>query len=276
MQRPLINSNRIITAVALALFFVFIFYLQNTIYFQLTLLAISLLAGYEWAKLSKFNKHYQYISFAILLLLSISISLYAAFISTLYVFDIITVSLIFWLFNLVFILAYPKLLPFWYGTWWLKSINGILFIVPMLLFIIVIHNSPFKDLLMLFFIIIWSADIGGYFVGKYFGKHKLMPKVSPNKTIEGLLGGLFLALLAVFIWTLANSSINFNISYLFFTITLVLFSVIGDLYESLFKRASNVKDSGSILPGHGGILDRIDSIASSIPIFAVIILSSSL
>ncbi len=273
------TSKRIITAVVLMSLFVLVFYLPTNIYFQLLSLAIFLFAGYEWVKLSQLNKPYQYISFAILLLSTASISLYAVFaISIWYIFAIIIISLIFWLFNLVFIIAYPRLLPFWYGTWWLKSVNGVLFLVPMLVFIIVIHNSSplLKDLLMLFFVIIWSADIGAYFIGKYFGSHKLIPNISPNKTIEGLVGGILLALLTMFCWTLTNNQVDFNTSHLFLITILVLFSVIGDLYESLFKRAVNVKDSGNILPGHGGILDRIDSIASSMAIFTIIILADKL
>jgi phosphatidate cytidylyltransferase len=118
--------------------------------------------------------------------------------------------------------------------------------------------------------IAWGADIGAYFTGKQFGKTKLAPTISPGKTWEGVLGGLALAGIVcgsvVFVWQ--------EDGWLWVLITLVLIglSVCGDLFESFVKRQMGVKDSGALLPGHGGVLDRIDSLLIVLPILATLLL----
>jgi len=123
---------------------------------------------------------------------------------------------------------------------------------------------------MFLFLMVWSADVGAYFVGKSIGKHKLLPNVSPGKTLEGFLGGVIFACIMVVVagyfidWTMAQYRIVIPVTILITTI-----SVLGDLNESMFKRQAGVKDSGTILPGHGGILDRIDSLTATAPIYAL-------
>ena len=125
-------------------------------------------------------------------------------------------------------------------------------------------------LLLLLLLIVWAADIGAYFTGKMFGKTKLAPHISPGKTREGLFGGLILAplvaLLAANLMPLGHIEV-FNLAALSFIAALV--SVGGDLMISLHKRTSGYKDSGNLLPGHGGILDRLDSLLVAAPFFAL-------
>lgn len=112
------------------------------------------------------------------------------------------------------------------------------------------------------FILIWTNDTFAYIVGKSIGKHKLYEKISPKKTIEGFLGGIVFALLASYlisVYYIEGKQITQNIWFVFALIVGV-FGTIGDLIESKFKRIANVKDSGNIMPGHGGILDRLDSV----------------
>jgi phosphatidate cytidylyltransferase len=125
-------------------------------------------------------------------------------------------------------------------------------------------------LILLLLLIVWAADTGAYFAGKTFGKRKLAPHISPGKTIAGLLGGLLLA--AVIAW-LANQWMLLptisSAEVIGLSLITVLVSVGGDLMVSLHKRTSGFKDSGNILPGHGGVLDRLDSLLAAAPVFAL-------
>lgn len=124
----------------------------------------------------------------------------------------------------------------------------------------------------------WLADVGGYFVGSFFGKHKLCPLISPKKTVEGAVGGIILGVLSPIIITLIFNSFLFTVPVQinFLNIIIVsavctVVSIIGDLSFSLIKRTYNVKDYGSVIPGHGGILDRCDSLIFSTPILLVLV-----
>ena len=125
-------------------------------------------------------------------------------------------------------------------------------------------------LLLLFLLIVWAADTGAYFAGKNFGKTKLAPQISPGKTRVGLFGGLIaaplIALLASRLMPIAEIDTN---KLILISLIVTLASVGGDLLISLQKRASGYKDSGSLLPGHGGILDRVDSLLGGAPFFAL-------
>jgi phosphatidate cytidylyltransferase len=118
--------------------------------------------------------------------------------------------------------------------------------------------------------IVWAGDTAAYFVGRAFGRRKLSPRISPNKTVEGLVGGLAAALLVGLPLSLCAGA---TVAELPLIASVVLatfvFSVVGDLFESLLKRHVGVKDSGDLLPGHGGILDRIDAVLAALPVFAL-------
>lgn len=122
-------------------------------------------------------------------------------------------------------------------------------------------------LLVLFVIVlIWTTDSGAYFVGKALGKTKLWPEISPNKTIEGSLGGIVLAIIVGSIFYAINPFLSSYITALMIILVTAIFGQIGDLVESALKRHYAVKDSGNVLPGHGGILDRFDSLIFVMPI----------
>lgn len=126
-------------------------------------------------------------------------------------------------------------------------------------------NNQFTPLLLLGgFILVWVNDSAAYIVGKNFGKQKLFPSISPKKTVEGFLGGLFFACISSYFIALYTETLNFN-HWLILAIIVSVLGTLGDLIESKFKRQAGVKDSGVIMPGHGGLLDRLDSIIFAAP-----------
>ena len=130
-------------------------------------------------------------------------------------------------------------------------------------FLVLIANYH-PNILLGTFILIWVNDSFAYLVGKNFGKQKLFEKISPKKTVEGFLGGLFFSCVASYFIATFTETLNFT-NWLILSIIISVFGTIGDLIESKFKRQANVKDSGAIMPGHGGLLDRLDSIIFAAP-----------
>jgi phosphatidate cytidylyltransferase len=175
----------------------------------------------------------------------------------------------------VLLLAVPwwLLASVWIAVWPERSsraaaaLAGVLVLIPSWIALVRLHGWPQigPQLLTFLLLLVVAADVGAYFAGRSFGRHKLAPRVSPGKTWEGVAGGVLAAtVLAV------AGGVWFSLRLLPFTLLcmfVVLASVIGDLTESLFKRHAGVKDSGSLLPGHGGILDRVDSVTAAAPFF---------
>jgi phosphatidate cytidylyltransferase len=127
------------------------------------------------------------------------------------------------------------------------------------------YQNQFTPLLLLgSFILVWVNDSFAYLVGKNFGKQKLFPRISPKKTVEGFLGGLFFSCIASYFIARLTDTLDFS-NWLILSIIISVLGTLGDLIESKFKRQANVKDSGVLMPGHGGLLDRLDSIIFASP-----------
>jgi phosphatidate cytidylyltransferase len=122
------------------------------------------------------------------------------------------------------------------------------------------------ELILGFFIILWANDTGAYLAGTAIGKNLLASKISPKKTWEGLIGGILVSLLTAFILSKFYESLNL-LQWLCASIIISLPAIIGDLFESYLKRKANVKDSGNLLPGHGGFLDRFDALLFAAPVY---------
>jgi len=181
-------------------------------------------------------------------------------------------SLFWWLMALVWVLSFPRTATRWSHPL-VQGVIGLLVLLPAWMAVIGLHAShdglgPW--LLMYMLSLIWVADSGAYFGGRRFGKRKLAPAVSPGKSWEGVFSALLLtglyALLAASLFGLSGSQWP---AFVVLSLVTVMFSILGDLAESMFKRHAGVKDSGTLLPGHGGVLDRIDSITSAAPVFVV-------
>lgn len=156
-----------------------------------------------------------------------------------------------------------------YGGRALTAAAGLVTLAPMWVALerLYEHSGHGPMLVVFIFVLIWAADIGAYFVGRRLGRYKLAPRVSPNKTWEGVLGGLALGALVALA---GRAWFGFDAAgFLPLCLAVILVSVVGDLTESLFKRQAGVKDSSSVLPGHGGVLDRIDSLTAAVPVYAL-------
>lgn len=185
-----------------------------------------------------------------------------------------------WLFMLTWIARFPVGFDDLHPPRWLKAGAGLLVIPGTIAAVTLLHGAPreagdpehFGAWRLLFaFVLVWAADVGAYFVGRAFGKHKLAPRVSPGKTWEGVLGGLALALAvagAAGTWLFRLEG-GAWLPFLLLSVAVVLLSIVGDLGESLLKRQVGAKDSGTLLPGHGGMLDRIDSLLAALPAMAL-------
>lgn len=154
-----------------------------------------------------------------------------------------------------------------------KLAAGTLAVIPAWAALCVIHageNGGYGNRwLLLALAIVWATDTGAYFAGRKFGKRKLAPRISPNKTIEGLAGGVAAGVIvAVAFAPLAGASVAQLPLVALVAVATVLASVVGDLFESLLKRHVGAKDSGTLIPGHGGVLDRLDSVLAALPVFA--------
>ena len=183
---------------------------------------------------------------------------------------IFAVAALWWLVATLLVVLYPKACALWCGRV-NKGVVGFLVLLPTwaaMVYIRELDQGPW--LIVYMFLLVWGADTGAYFAGKRFGKRKLMPQVSPAKSWAGIGGACVTVLLVT---TLTQQVLNFSqhLGYGIYLLALVLLfvSVVGDLTESMFKRQCGIKDSGSILPGHGGIMDRIDSLTAAAPVFAL-------
>jgi len=256
--------QRILTALILAPLFIWAIFAMPTTYFSYLLLLFVALGGWEFARLIKIEQAlYRSLVAAGIVGCCIVASEHVQNLQT-----VLYVSVVWWGLNLYWVVSYPKNVQSWYGSGIVRVMGGVLLLVPMWVALTNLHSVHGGVYFLLLMLLIWAADSGAYFVGKAFGKNKLAPKVSPGKSVEGVLGGIGLALIIMLgFLQQQNISIDSYPAYLLLAIVVSSVSVLGDLYESLFKRTSGIKDSGNILPGHGGILDRIDSLTAAAPFF---------
>lgn len=234
------------------------------------------LGGWEWARLADWQSVFARVLFSVIL---------AAILLAFYVYTnlggtpvqaevqpVLGLACLWWSIALLWVKSYPASAVLWRGRV-MRSMMGLLILsTAWLAAVYLLTFSQGRLLLIAMVVVVTATDIGAYFTGTRFGRHKLVVRVSPAKTWEGFWGGMACAvLLALMLWwaipaQMAHVSLAAVIAVV---LTTALASVVGDLTVSMVKRESGVKDSGGLLPGHGGLLDRLDSLCGAAPVFAL-------
>ena len=255
-------KTRAITAIFFGLTVIYsVLYASTELALGLLLLALAICA-FEYIRLAKIERFH-----STLLTILLSISAFFVLKSPSNYYFLTVLGFFWWMGNIFLVSQYPKFINVWFHPIYLRYLYALLLFIPSLVSIILIYNSYGQFALLSLFLILWTADSGAYFVGSKMGKRKLAPRVSPGKSIEGLLGGIVLvALLSIIL--LMTDLLPFQ-SFLFVFVSAMtgIISVFGDLFESIIKREASAKDSSNLLPGHGGFLDRLDSLFSAAPVY---------
>ena len=262
-------KHRIITAAILVPLVIAVIFLLDTKWFSMLLAMFVGIGAWEWAALCKLNNKLKYLySFFTLLIL---LGLYLLDSRSIYT-SVILAGALYWFVAIFLILLYQSqrnLLP--KSSLVLLPV-GLLLLIPMWSSLTVLKSFPVygASLLMFLMLLIWGADTAAYFFGKKWGKRRLASRVSPGKTWEGTLAGIVTGIVIALGYVIvSNDKLTHGFMFIGLSFVTVLISVFGDLMESLVKREANIKDSGSILPGHGGVMDRIDSLTAAGPIFVL-------
>jgi phosphatidate cytidylyltransferase len=261
-------KQRIITALILLPIALCGFFLLEGSGFALFIGLVVTLGAWEWARLAGFAGQAIRVAFAAV----VALMLFVMHILPGLAPWVLGASVLWWGVATYLVLTYPRSSEHWASAA-CKLAIGLLILLPAWQGLILIKQEPLGNwLIMAVMVLVWGADIGAYFSGRAFGKRKLAPQVSPGKSWEGVYGGLLLSLVITAIvgfardWSFAQMLMG-----LFGAAVIVFISVVGDLTESMFKRQSGIKDRSNLLPGHGGVLDRIDSLTAAIPVFAVLL-----
>jgi len=263
-------KQRVLTALVLAPLTIWAIFSLPETGFVVLLLAVLCVAAWEWSRLAALAQPAAQLFYVVVLFVLMGTAGFY-FHSHKHIIDFLYLAIAaLWLLTLLGLFYYRKHEVTRSGFNVLKLLIGIVIILgPFVALLVLRHRDPFgPQWLMYLLLLIWAADTGAYFAGRAFGKHKLLYNVSPGKSWEGVAGGLLSCLLLALIagWWFELVVPDF-IWFVLISLIVVLFSVAGDLVESLFKRQAGVKDSSHILPGHGGVLDRIDSLTAAAPVF---------
>ncbi|MBB3191139.1 phosphatidate cytidylyltransferase [Halomonas cerina] len=234
--------------------------------FALFTAAIVLIAGWEWANLAGLTASFRRL---------LPVAALAVLMALLYATGasrspwLLWLGALGWLVNLYWVSGHPDRQAQWQSTG-MRLAMGLWVLLPAWVGFNVLRESGAVWLLFVL-LLVWGADIGAYFIGRALGRHKLAPRVSPGKTREGVAGGLAVTTLLALVFAVWQGlGLAGGLVLLVVTLVVTLVSVLGDLLESMLKRHRGIKDSSQLLPGHGGVLDRIDSLTAAVPLFALL------
>lgn len=252
--------QRVMTAVPAITVLLVVLFVLPPVVAQLVFAALIVAGAWEWSGFLKPNTRlvrFSYVGMTTVLLIAVS-----AGSANQYLIDVVMeAALAWWSIAFLWIILFPTPIPNLAG--W---VCGVLVLLPAYLAIVTLYQLQ-PGILLFVLVIVWTADTGAFFAGKYFGRVKLAPKVSPGKTWEGVLGGLLAVTALVLVRALWLETEM--VVLLPFCLAVAIISIVGDLTVSMFKRHAGVKDSGRLFPGHGGVLDRIDSVTAAAPLFAL-------
>ncbi len=281
-------KSRIITAVVLVLVLLMFMFILPDIWWSGLMLVMVMQGVIEWAKLAKMKVTMAYVYAALSLILMVALLWFDGNHSDVEQYIphmlIYSIAAFFWII----------VVPTWMIVGWkvvnplVMGIVGWVVLIPTGLAMLDLHGHDAQEasvlatgpwMLLFLMGLVWVADIGAYFAGRRFGKHKLAPSISPGKTWEGVAGGMLgVSVYVALIWSISPYSVNLALLPILLLTSWwwVGLAVIGDLFESAIKRQAGVKDSGTLLPGHGGLLDRIDALTPTLPLAALVILMQQL
>ena len=267
-------KQRVTTAILLIILFLWVIFLGPRWSLFLFLGAIVSLCGWEWSRLCGLRTTLHRLSYA-LMATALSTLAFFAMKTPSMALIVATAGLLLWSIISAYLLAVKSIQPLGDRI----SIVSLL-IAPVIFFIalwslIWLRHSErgSAELFILFFCVVWLADTGAYCTGKLLGRRKLMPHISPGKTIEGAVGGGVFVLLFVPLFIFFSQLAFTWLSLLMAALSATVLSIVGDLFESAKKRAAGIKDSGALLPGHGGVLDRLDGVFAAAPVFVFVLLA---
>ncbi len=266
-------KTRIITALVLAPIAIGGIFFLPPLGFALFTGAIITVGAWEWANMAGVGSGAGRVVYALITAAILFALLNVPFEVVLWL------ALVWWLVCFLLVRSYPAGSERW-GSLPVRAAMGLLVLVPAWVGLNHMRTGGFQfgdsssNLLLILYVfcVVWVADIGAYFAGRAFGKAKLAPRVSPGKSWAGVWGGLLaVGLFALLIGFLASAGLSEIVLLVIASLATGLVSVLGDLFESMLKRYRGIKDSSQLLPGHGGIMDRIDSLTAAIPVFALIV-----
>lgn len=261
-------KQRVITALVLGSSFIAAIYLLDRSAMAVILAIMILLGAWEWTRLCGFGSVIVRLVYCAIVASFLWIA-WTSLDTNFYWPNLFVIAAVWWALALVWISSYPAGNDNGISIRLVKSFAGILVLLPCWLGMVKLHQVG-PSWLLYVLLLVWVADSGAYFAGRAWGRHKLAPKVSPGKSWEGVYGALAasgLYSVAGIFWL--DISPDQSLLFIGLSLLLVPVSVIGDLFESMIKRHGNFKDSGNLLPGHGGVLDRIDSWTAAVPVFVL-------
>jgi phosphatidate cytidylyltransferase len=254
---------RLLTALILIpLVILGIFYLPRPLFIWITIIIFSM-AAWEWARLSGWSKLWLKLFYILLIILAMMLT------SRLPQGGVLAIAIgaLWWSLIVAWLLKIRKADKLIALPQWALLLSGFLVLIPCWQAILWLSQDP--ALLFYMLLMIWVCDSAAYFGGRAWGKRKLAVTISPNKTHEGLFAGIIVTVLfsIVAAWFLSDPH-QLKLSWILPVLPLIVAAVAGDLFESALKRMQDLKDSGGLLPGHGGVLDRLDSLTAAAPVFA--------